>query len=302
VVFVATDSMNHPLPPELTCRHLTTGSAAPGGGAFYARCGLGSAAERMHWLALVTPARLEVMRALQEEFDAALAPRRDALFRARAALLDRPDAGARRAALDAALADFLAAAASFLAEREERFQDVGLPTAPLLALVEEMCRTWVRARDWGAAGRQHLDAFAATSQAFLQPVAQAPWQQPVGQHGAGSVVEQALLDTGTLRVTRLPGGGGVGVHGEVDARNADLLAAILETALAGSGEQHLDASGLLFCAVSGLRALVRAARGLRPGASLVVHGMPEHTRRVMSLVGWAEVPNLVFAAPVGNAA
>jgi anti-anti-sigma factor len=242
----------------------------------------------MRWLAMVTPARVEVMRALQVEFDAALAVRRDTLVRARAAELAAPDSPLCRAELEAAVADFLAAATAFVAAREARFADVGLPTATLIALVEEMCRAWARSRPPAArGGDEHFEVFPVASQPFLRPVAEAPWRERT----AG----EPLLDAPGLRLTRDPDGL-LGLHGELDARNADRLDAALEAALSGGGECHVDASGLLFGGVAGLRVLVRTAQRLEPGGRLVVHGMPEPMRRAMALVGWAEVPNLVVVA------
>jgi anti-anti-sigma factor len=288
VAFVPTDTMSHPLRTQLTCRHLTTGTQAGSTGTFYPRCSLGSEAERMRWLAMVTPARLEVMRALQVEFDAVLTARRDALFRARAAQLAAPDSRRCRAELEAAVQAFVDGAATFVAEREERFADVGLPTAALVKLVEEMCWAWARTRPVAArGGEERIEVFPVASQPFLGSVAEAPWRD----RGAA----EPLLDVPGLRLTR-DRHGVLGLHGELDARNAERLGAALEEALSGPGERHLDASGLLFCGVAGLRILVRAAQRLGPGARLVVHGMPESTRRAMALVGWAEVPNLVVVA------
>lgn len=46
----AQDSRQRPLRPEHTCAHLEVGSSSQAG-RFYARCGLGSAAERQRWAA-----------------------------------------------------------------------------------------------------------------------------------------------------------------------------------------------------------------------------------------------------------
>jgi anti-anti-sigma regulatory factor len=310
-VFVPTDSMHHPLRAQLTCRHLTTGTAGAAAGRYYARCGLGTAPERMRWLALVTPARLEVMRALQSEFDAAVAEQRQALFLAKAGQVRSPESAERVAALEAAIRRFLDAATAFVAEHGERFRDVGLPTGPLLQLIEEMCWAWAHTRAIPSSRqRRPVDTIPVAFQPFLHPVTHAPWQDTTRTESPGTatldgelvaVAEPALLDTGTLRVSRLPDRDGVSVHGEIDSGNAELLADTLEAALRGSGEQHLDVSGLLFCAVAGLRALVRTAESLPPGARLVVHGMPEHIHRAMGLVGWARVPNLLVV-PAGQAA
>jgi anti-anti-sigma regulatory factor len=304
VAFVPTDTLHHPLRTELTCRHLTTGSGSGSAGRYYARCGLGGPPERLRWLAVVTPPRLAVMRALQEELDAAVAPQRDALLRAKAGQLAALDPARAREALETAVRSFLTATASFLLEREERFADVGLPVAPLLRQVEELCWAWARTRPVPLASPEAAgQAFPPVAQAFLQPLVEASWRErellgrPAWRGAAPAPVATALLDTPSLRVTRRPGGG-VSLHGELDARNADLLGAALEAALGGEGEQHVDASGLLFCSLSGLRALVRTAQRLGPAARLVVGGMPEPLRRAMELAGWADTGSMIVTAGV----
>jgi anti-anti-sigma regulatory factor len=262
---------------------------------------------------MVTPARLEVMRVLQAEFDAATAPHRDALFSARAGFREHPGSIDLRHELEARVAEFLAAATAFIEQNADRFGDVGLPHGPLLRLVEDLAWAWARSRgEWddgrrwvdrraGRSGRDDLDALPPASQAFLRPVAEAPWRQdapPVGDGSPPLHPEEAgevLLDTGGVRVVRLRCPSRLSLSGEVDAANAELVAGALAAGLAGRGDRHLDLSGLLFCAVAGLRAMVQAAAGLEPGGRVLVHGMPVHLQRAMHLVGWAGLPTLVLA-------
>jgi anti-anti-sigma factor len=300
VSFVATDALDRPLATSLTCRHLTTGEAVRSTGQFYARCGLGGEDDRLRWLATVTPARLEVMRALQEEFDVAMAGHSAALFEARALLLQRPTAPERRELLERRLHEFLDGVSVFLAGREARFEDVGLPVEPLARVVEDMSWAWARTRSYAGAEQQRrrLAAFAPASQAFLRPVAEAPWRvlhSFDGVNGTGPAGE-VLLDTGAVRVARLEGRQGVSVSGEIDAANAESVSAALDAGLGGAGDRHLDLSGLLFSAVAGLRAVVQAAQCVEPGGRLVVHGMPAHLQRAMHVAGWADQRPLVFAA------
>jgi STAS domain len=317
VTFVPTDSLHRPLGTALTCRHLTAGQAGAGTSTrYYARCALGASSERLRWLAMVTPARLEVMRVLQAEFDAATAAHRDALFTTRAACRDEPRSIDLRHELEARVREFLAAATAFVEKNADRFADVGLPPGPLLRLVDDLAWAWARSRgSWDdgrrwvdgrsrAAGRgrgDDLEALPLASQAFLRPVAEAPWRQPVAAARddsspvAAAEAGEVLLDTGEVRVVRHSGPSRVSLSGEVDAANAELVAGALAQGLAGQGDRHLDLSGLLFCAVGGLRAMVRAARGVEPGGRVLVHGMPAHLQRAMRLVGWAEQPSLVLA-------
>jgi len=162
VTFVPTDTLHQPLPVEVTCSHLAASGDPRGTGRFYPRCALGSEADRVRWVADVTPARLLAMRALQADYDAAVAPQRDALFVARAAHLDSPDAPRRRDELDAAVRAYLGAAGRFMSAERARFAEIGQSTAALLAQVETLCRTWARARPAELGGE--------ASQAFLHPV------------------------------------------------------------------------------------------------------------------------------------
>ncbi|HEV7677281.1 MAG TPA: STAS domain-containing protein [Candidatus Dormibacteraeota bacterium] len=314
VTFVPTDSLHRPLLTALTCRHLTAGQSGTGSSArYYARCALGAEPERLRWLAMVTPARLEVMRVLQAEFDAATAPQRDALFAARAGWREQPRSIELRHELDARVREFLATATAFVETNADRFGDVGLPPGALLRLVEDLTGAWARSRgEWddgrrgldgrprstGRPGGDDLAALPLASQAFLRPVAEAPWRQDAGQGGTPPGTEQAaevLLDTGAVRVARLSGASRVTLSGEVDAANAEVVATALVTGLAGRGDRHLDLSGLLFCAVAGLRAMVQASECVEPGGRVLVHGMPVHLQRAMHLVGWAGLPTLVLA-------
>ena len=163
VTFVPTDTLHHPLAIEVTCRHLAAGGDPQGPGRFYPRCALGCEADRARWVAEVTPTRLRAVRALQADYDAAVAPQRDALFVAKAAHLDSPDAARRRDELDAAVRAYLAASGRFMSAHRARFTEVGQSTASLLVQVETLCRAWARARPVELGGE--------ASQAFLHPVA-----------------------------------------------------------------------------------------------------------------------------------
>ena len=56
---------------------------------------------------------------------------------------------------------------------------------------------------------------------------------------------------------------------------------------------HVDVTNLLFCDISGIRALVTAAEGLTSGHRLLLHGMPPKLETVIRIVGWNRVPALV---------
>ena len=55
-----------------------------------------------------------------------------------------------------------------------------------------------------------------------------------------------------------------------------------------------DLSGLSFCDISGIRALVDIALELDHGRSLLLHGLPEQLEKVMRVTGWSELPSLAL--------
>lgn len=87
---------------------------------------------------------------------------------------------------------------------------------------------------------------------------------------------------------------GLVFSGVVDLFNADSVASSLAEALDGNGDLHIDLSKVEFCDVSGIRALVSAAEGGNGTRRLVLHGLPPLLQRVMTLVGWGQLPTLVL--------
>jgi anti-anti-sigma factor len=97
-----------------------------------------------------------------------------------------------------------------------------------------------------------------------------------------------------LRISRLSYPLMLRLTGEIDAFNATAVANAVTTALQEPGDLHVDASQLLFCDVTGIRALVSSALGLE-GRRLVLHGLDPHLRKVIELVGWGEIDGLEIA-------
>ena len=60
------------------------------------------------------------------------------------------------------------------------------------------------------------------------------------------------------------------------------------------GDLRVDLRDLEFCDVSGIRALVSAAKDLHQGRRLVLTGLPAQLRNVMTLVGWNDLPGMVI--------
>jgi anti-anti-sigma factor len=286
--------MHRPLGSRLTCQHLTVGADAQAKGRFYPRCALGTAAARKRWVAEVGQARLDVMRALREEFDAWVEPRRRRLFEAKARALENPGRTAPRERLERELVDFRVAITGFLAERKPRFEDVGLPLQPLARLVDEWARAWVDSRHLGAL-RLSASAFAAfppQARAFFGALVE-PEDAAEGDEGAAWRV---LFADEQLEVSIDAAEARLRFSGDLDLANADPLAASLASLADGPGDLELDLGGLLFCDVAGLRVLVGLAARSEGRRRLVVRRMPAHLRRAMRLAGWSAVPNLVLGA------
>src|SRR2546427_9636105 len=114
--FIAADSRNKPLGTWRTCRHLGTGNDLENRGRFYPRCALGDQRQRLQWLAQVSPAKLAVVRALQEEFDQLSRPHRERLFDARAPLPTGPASAAPGPGLEQTINAFLTPIARLLGQ------------------------------------------------------------------------------------------------------------------------------------------------------------------------------------------
>src|SRR5579864_7158485 len=89
---------------------------------------------------------------------------------------------------------------------------------------------------------------------------------------------------------------GLKLTGEIDATNAHLVELALLQQAPRTGSVHLDVTGLSFCDVAGIRALLSCARRLEGDRRLVLHGMPAQLEKVMNVMGWSELPGLEFCA------
>jgi anti-anti-sigma regulatory factor len=288
--FLAADSRNQPLGEWRTCRHLTTGNQLENRGRFYPRCALGSRSQRLQWVAQVSPARVDVVRALQDEFDGFSLPHRRQLTEARSRLHAGSRSPTTEAETEELIDGFLRAIDRFLNTNEARFQDVGLPTQPLRQLIREWVIAWVRTPEMTALRLPDAtpDAFANPVRAFvglpIEPAAEWSrrlWDRPI------------YSDT-VLQILPTMDPPGIALVGDVEASNIQAV----ERALAGltttAGDVHLDLSGLLFCDLGGLQAIVRAAQALEPGRRLVLSGIPRQLERALEIVNWAPLPNLSF--------
>ena len=288
--FTVLDTANRPLRSAVTCRHLTVGSDGRRRGRFYPRCGLGDAADRLGWVAAVTPGRVAVMRSLEEEFDDFARDDRARLIDAKARLLDGvADDGAAMDALEVELSAFLDRVDRFIDERGDRLADIGLDGTELRLLLSEWSLGWLRSQHvFGPALDVRPPGLGPRAAAFL---------------GAGQVAgsartshaDEVVTLAGRLVIEPTEAPRGLRLRGEIDAGNSDAIATAVSGALAQGGDVAVDFSGVLFCDLSGLRALVRAATSATDGGRVVVTGLPSHLQRAIGIVGWSELPALVIA-------
>ena len=85
---------------------------------------------------------------------------------------------------------------------------------------------------------------------------------------------------------------GLSFAGTIDVMNADQVAAALILQLGEGQPLHLDLSRVEFSDVSGIRAFVLAAESASERTRIVLHGLPALLQRVMTVVGWADLPGL----------
>ena len=111
-----------------------------------------------------------------------------------------------------------------------------------------------------------------------------------------------------LVISRTDSDSSLSITGAIDYYNAEAVAAALTAvfqgdsdpralftdAITGNGDLHLDLSRLEFTDVTGIRALVRIAENAGDGRRLVLRGLPPSIVKVMTVVGWSELPNLVI--------
>jgi anti-anti-sigma factor len=294
--FTVMDTAHQPLGSALTCRHLTVGVDLRRAGRFYPRCGLGGADERLRWVATVTPARLAVMRSLEEEFDDATLADRGELLEAKARALS---AGARAEDIDALeiqLSAFLDRVDAFIDARSARLADVGLRVSQLKHLLSDWSMAWLRGKNLFAPElpdprrRGVSPGAAALLGADL-----------VVHHGAAARPDDVVAQTGTLVIERSESPRTLHLRGEIDVSNSDAIATAVIDALSDSGDVRVDFAQVLFCDLSGLRALVRAAQSVAAGQRITVTALPEHLLRALRLVGWSQLPGLLIDAPPEHA-
>jgi anti-anti-sigma factor len=101
-------------------------------------------------------------------------------------------------------------------------------------------------------------------------------------------------DDTQLRISHNPLNGWLAISGEIDAWNVSVVRDALTAAHGEAGDLHLDVSRLLFCDVTGIRAIVASAASLEDGRRLFLHGLDPRLQKVFRVVGWAGMPSLVI--------
>jgi anti-anti-sigma factor len=109
---------------------------------------------------------------------------------------------------------------------------------------------------------------------------------------AGNDGDGPVYADGHLIVTRTSQPVGLRFAGEIDITNSEAVAQSLRVALTEGLRQHLDLSGLSFCDISGIRALVDTTLELGEGRQVLLHGLPKQLQTVMRVTGWSKGPNL----------
>jgi anti-anti-sigma regulatory factor len=100
-----------------------------------------------------------------------------------------------------------------------------------------------------------------------------------------------------LRISRADGVPGLIIAGEIDESSYRLLVQGL-AALNPRGDVHIDLSGVEFCDLAGLRAIVcvtEASGGDSAPGQLTLHAVPERLLRILGILGWDDMPGVGFA-------
>jgi hypothetical protein len=145
------DSRYRPLKPERTCQHLEVG-ATQVAGRYYARCAVGTAADRERWADPEREQLLAVAEGLSRVVEERLGTLTEQLWTAKARQLSAfessggADAAAATAELEAVAARFLVEIEALLNDEQERLEQLNLPVATCMELFREIFARWVPQR------------------------------------------------------------------------------------------------------------------------------------------------------------
>jgi anti-anti-sigma regulatory factor len=257
--FIAATSYGKPLGTHVACAHLMVGELDTN--QFYPRCALGSDLERMRWLAMMGPGRIEVLRSLNAEFERLYPDSLRQLITAKAAALAaQPDDRAARAALAAVVREFVAEFSAFITKYADRIADIGYSPIDLTARVTHVLGEWQHSA--------RLDLPGADEDSILRP------EGFGGANDADVVVTAGLLISHSQPAT-------LSLVGSIDAANVDALGEAIENATRSDPAGTIDLSAVTFCSVAGLRMLVVA----EAAGNVTLRGIQPRLRRAMIAAG-----------------
>ena len=265
--FIAATSYGKPLGTHVACAHLMVGELATN--QFYPRCSLGSDDEKMRWVARMGPGRIEVLRALNADFETSYAGSLRELIAAKAATLaDTPENRSGRAALTAVVRRFIADFSEFVNRHGDRIAGIGISPS-------ELTDRAVRAlTEWQHSSR--LDLPGLDDQSMLRP------------DGPPASRDEHLVMAAGLVIARTTAPASLRLVGNIDHANLDVLERAIDEATAGGGAVTVDLSAVTFASVAGLRILIDRSES----GAVTLHDMPAQLVRALTAAG--------LVAPAGS--
>ena len=259
--FIAATSYGKPLGTHVACAHLLVGELSTN--QFYPRCSLGSDLDKMRWIAMMGPGRLEVLRALNVEFETHYAESLRELVAAKAVgLADPPDSRAGRQALAIVVRDFLADFAAFVERHAERIAEIGVSPADLGARATRVLGEWRHS--------SRLDLPGLDEETILRP-------EVLGAPG-----DEDLVTAPGLMISRTSQPPAMMLIGSIDQSNLEAVEQALDDATSGGAAVTIDLAAVTFCSVAGLRMLIAAAAA----NNVTLHGMQPHLQRALAAAGF----------------
>jgi ABC-type transporter Mla MlaB component len=101
-------------------------------------------------------------------------------------------------------------------------------------------------------------------------------------------------DNGVLRITETASPAGLAITGEIDEGTYPALVTSLHDIAERHHEFHLDLSGVSYCDLAGLRAIVRLVGdgSAGPVRRVQLDHVPHHVRMALTVTGWDALPGL----------
>lgn len=267
--FIAATSYGKPLGTHIACAHLVVGELSTN--QFYPRCSLGSAPDRMRWLGMMGPARLEVQRALGAEFERQHPDALRKLIAAKAAALaEPPESRSSRLALAAVVREFVDEFGAFVTTHAARIEELGFSASDLTERAAIVLSEWQRS--------SRLDLPRGDGQSTRRPDGSEPLTEGAQASGAVTI----------SRTTKPPS---LTFAGSIDQTNLDAVEAALTEAIVTGDVVRIDLSDVTFCSVAGLRLLIRSVKG----GMVTLDGMTPQLQRALAAAGLTDDP---LAPPV----